>query len=264
MHHEVKWAKTTITLGQHLKTILMPDSFNAQFLARFAKPLVFIDKRLSELTFEDVNFMFITKKVSYLPVLKAGGRELDTVLSRKKYFETLLRKKKNNYTLTDIYTDSIKIVELTDSLDSVMLKLNNNSGLILREDRFLTKFISPKVAVSAFNSYASNFILIQNLETKLRDLIKKYNPNFIDILIEHDRSTLNENKLKTADDLVFSDYSIIVNGNWENFKSLSYFPKEAFLKNLQHINEMRNGLFHFRNDSYFDVAVVEEMLHIMD
>ena len=55
--------------------------------------LVYIDKRLSELTIEEINYMFVSKKISYLPVLKSGGRELDVVLSRKKYFELRMAKK---------------------------------------------------------------------------------------------------------------------------------------------------------------------------
>lgn len=258
-----KWMKKIIIRGLQLNSPPMQNSFNATFLADFAKPLVCINKRLSETPIEEINSMFVSKKVSYLPVLKSGGRELDVVLSRKKYFELLL-KQKNTHKLEDIFcTDSIQIIELTDSLDSVMHKLNNCSGLILREDGFLTKFISPKVAVSAFNDYASNFILIESLELKLRELIKKHNPYFIDVLIKHGQSKFRENKLKTENDLVFSDYSIIFRENWEYFEPLNYFSKEVFLKNLQQINEMRNGLFHFRNDSYFDREAVKEILNTL-
>ena len=263
MLHVGKWMTKIITLGLHLKKLSMGNSFNAAFVADFAKSLVYIDKRLSELTIEEINFMFVSKKISYLPVLKSGGRELDVVLSRKKYFELLLKQNNALNPADIICTDSIQIIELTDSLDSVMHKLNNYSGLILREDGFLTKFISPKVAVSAFNDYASNFILIHNLELKLRKLIKKHNPTFIDVLIQYGQSKINETRLKTENDLVFSDYSIIFRENWESFESLAFFPKEVFVKNLQHINEMRNGLFHFRNDLSFDRTAVKEILNTL-
>ena len=59
--------------------------------------------------------------------------------------------------------------------------------------------------------------------------------------------------LKELNDLTFSDYNLIYSNKWDEFDFLeNIVSKSDFLSTLSLISQMRNDLFHFRNQIDFD------------
>ena len=223
------------------------DKFSSIFLEPESKELIYlISNKIEDITKETLDKKFYKEEVSYIPVFKSiKGQYLGT-FSRKKYF--LLKLKRKRFNPFEILDDKIHIVDLNDNLFDVLKKLKGSSGLILKINGEHKKFISPRTVSNSFEEYASKIILIESIEIKIREIIKKYKINFIDSLkIKNHHYKNNNDELKGVDDLTFFDYNLIFNENWNKFKFSKLVSKSEFLDSLNVVSQYRNDLFHFKN-----------------
>ena len=236
------------------------DKFSSIFLEPESKKLVYLtSNKIEDITQETLDKKFYKEEVSYIPVFKSiKGQHLGT-FSRKKYF--LLKLKRKRFNPFEILDDKIHVVDLNDNLFDVLKRLKDSSGLILKINGEHKKFISPRTVSNSFEHYTSKIILIESIEIKIREIIKKYKINFIDslkILNQHHKN--NNDELKGVDDLTFFDYNLIFNDNWDNLKFLNLVSKSDFLGNLNVVSQYRNDLFHFRNKLDFEEKPFKDLI----
>ena len=123
--------------------------FNNRFFLNHLKDKDLISynaNSLCDVKQEKLNHIFRTNDVSYIPIISRDSECLG-VVSRKKYFFSILDNKK-----FDIKSLIIEMQEVDkeDSLEITLLKLKNESGLLLKIDGKIRKFISPRVVSNAF------------------------------------------------------------------------------------------------------------------
>ncbi len=155
--------------------------FNNKFFLDFTKDLVFYKANsLVDVKQEKLNHLFRTNDVSYIPIIRRESECLG-VVSRKKYFFSILENK--DYNIESLIV-VMQEVNLDDSLDSSLSKLKSNSGLLLIIDGKISKFISPRVVSNAFTNYSYKFMMIEKVENTIRKYIYKNNIDFIEYLKE--------------------------------------------------------------------------------
>lgn len=236
------------------------SKFSASFLEKNSKELVYLTaNKIEDITQDTLDKKFYKEEVSYIPVFTSiRGQHIGT-FSRKKYF--LLKLKKKRFNSFEILDDKIFEVDLNDSLFEVLNKLKNSSGLILNINGEHKKFISPRSVSNSFEEYSSRIILIELVEIRIREVIKKFKINFIDSLKNKNQHFKNNNdELKGIDDLTFFDYNLIFNANWDNLKFLNLVSKSDFLDNLNVVSQLRNDLFHFRNKLDFKDGPFKDLI----
>ena len=150
--------------------------FNNKFFLDFTKDLVFYKANsLVDVKQEKLNHLFRTNDVSYIPIIRRESECLG-VVSRKKYFFSILENK--DYNIESLIV-VMQEVNLDDSLDSALSKLKSNSGLLLIIDGKISKFISPRVVSNAFTNYSYKYMMIEKVENAIRKYIDKNNIDFI-------------------------------------------------------------------------------------
>ncbi len=238
--------------------------FNNRFFLNHLKDKDLISynaNSLCDVKQEKLNHIFRTNDVSYIPIIRRDSECLG-VVSRKKYFFSILDNKK-----FDIKSLIIEMQEVDkeDSLEKTLLKLKNESGLLLKIDGKIRKFISPRVVSNAFATYSYRYMMIEKVEIAIRKYIIKNNIDFIELLKEKKLDKKFNNKEKELDDLFFFDYLIIFGSAWETldlFKN-NLADKKMFLSDLSQIAQVRNDLLHFRNNLEFEENIFKNILKFL-
>lgn len=237
--------------------------FNNKFLIKFSKKLVFYNaENIKDVNEEKLVHLFITEGVSYVPVIKKSETVLG-VISRKKYFFSKL---KNEIFNIGKITEPPVIVNLEDDLVYTLSKLKNNSSLILLINSKPERFISSKVVLDAFEDYSKKFMIIEKSEKLIRNYINENSPDFKKILEEKNQHKLN-GKIKTIEDLFFSDYILIFSKKWDTLTINDVANKNKFMRDLTETNRIRNSLFHFRKNEDLDKLgwkPVEDIIRILE
>lgn len=237
--------------------------FNNKFLIKFSKKLVFYNaENIKDVDEGKLVHLFITEGVSYIPVIKKGETVLG-VISRKKYFFSKL---KNEVFNLEKITEPPETVNLNDDLSYTLFKLKNNSSLILLINGKPERFISPKVVLDAFEDYSKKFMIIEKSEKLIRNYITENSSDFIEILEEKNQHKIN-GKIKTIEDLFFSDYTLIFSKKWDTLTIKNVANKNKFMRDLTETNRIRNSLFHFRKNDDLDKLgwkQVEDVIRIIE
>ena len=237
--------------------------FNNKFLLKFSKKLVFYNaENIKDVNEEKLVHLFLTEGVSYVPVIKKGEIVLG-VISRKKYFFSKL---KNEVFNVGKITKPPVIVNLDDDLAFTLSKLKNNSSLILLINGIPERYISSKVVLDAFEDYSKKFMIIEKSEKLIRNYINENTPDYIEILEEKNLHKIN-GKIKTIEDLFFSDYTLIFSKRWDTLKIKDVANKNKFMRDLTETNRIRNGLFHFRKNEDLDKLgwkPIEDIISVLE
>ena len=237
--------------------------FNNKFLLKFSKKLVFYNaENIKDVNEEKLVHLFITEDVSYVPVIKKGEIILG-VISRKKYFFSKL---KNEVFNVGKITKPPVIVNLDDDLAFTLSKLKNNSSLILLINGIPERYISSKVVLDAFEDYSKKFMIIEKSEKLIRNYITENSPDYIEILEEKNQHKIN-GKIKTVEDLFFSDYTLIFSKRWDTLTIKDVANKNKFMRDLTETNRIRNGLFHFRKNEDLDKLgwkPIEDIISVLE
>lgn len=237
--------------------------FNNRFLLKFSKKLVFYNaENIKDVSEEKLVHLFLTEDVSYVPVIKKGEIVLG-VISRKKYFFSKL---KNEVFNVGKITKPPVIVNLDDDLAFTLSKLKNNSSLILLINGIPERYISSKVVLDAFEDYSKKFMIIEKSEKLIRNYINENSPDYIEILEEKNQHKIN-GKIKTIEDLFFSDYTLIFSKRWDTLTIKDVSNKNKFMRDLTETNRIRNGLFHFRKNEDLDKLgwkPIEDIISILE
>ena len=237
--------------------------FNNRFLLKFSKKLVFYNaENIKDVNEEKLVHLFITEDVSYVPVIKKGEIILG-VISRKKYFFSKL---KNEVFNVGKITKPPVIVNLDDDLAFTLSKLKNNSSLILLINGIPERYISSKVVLDAFEDYSKKFMIIEKSEKLIRNYITENSPDYIEILEEKNQHKIN-GKIKTVEDLFFSDYTLIFSKRWDTLTIKDVSNKNKFMRDLTETNRIRNGLFHFRKNEDLDKLgwkPIEDIISVLE
>ena len=237
--------------------------FNNKFLLKFSKKLVFYNaENIKDVNEEKLVHLFLTEGVSYVPVIKKGEIVLG-VISRKKYFFSKL---KNEVFNVGKITKPPVIVNLDDDLAFTLSKLKNNSSLILLINGIPERYISSKVVLDAFEDYSKKFMIIEKSEKLIRNYINENCSDYIEILEEKNQHKIN-GKIKTIEDLFFSDYTLIFSKRWDTLKIKDVANKNKFMRDLTETNRIRNGLFHFRKNEDLDKLgwkPIEDIISVLE
>ena len=237
--------------------------FNNRFLLKFSKKLVFYNaENIKDVNEEKLVHLFLTEGVSYVPVIKKGEIVLG-VISRKKYFFSKL---KNEVFNVGKITKPPVIVNLDDDLAFTLSKLKNNSSLILLINGIPERFISSKVVLDAFEDYSKKFMVIEKSEKLIRNYITENTPDYIKILEEKNQHKIN-GKIKTIEDLFFSDYTLIFSKKWDTLTIKNVSNKNKFMRDLTETNRIRNSLFHFRKNEDLDKLgwkPIEDIISVLE
>lgn len=237
--------------------------FNNRFLLKFSKKLVFYNaENIKDVNEEKLVHLFLTEDVSYVPVIKKGEIVLG-VISRKKYFFSKL---KNEVFNVGKITKPPVIVNLDDDLAFTLSKLKNNSSLILLINGIPERYISSKVVLDAFEDYSKKFMIIEKSEKLIRNYINENSPDYIEILEEKNQHKIN-GKIKTIEDLFFSDYTLIFSKRWDTLTIKDVSNKNKFMRDLTETNRIRNGLFHFRKNEDLDKLgwkPIEDIISVLE
>jgi|MDSV01.1.fsa_nt_gb hypothetical protein len=229
------------------------NNLTAKFLENHSKNIILERaNKLEDITKNRFDQILFKEGVSYLPVFKSSKGQYLGTLSRKKYLFSLMKGKP--YNPNDFLDNNIAIVDINDSLSDVLTKLKVSSGIIMKIDGEFKKFISSRTVSDSFEKYASQMLLLETVEMSLRDNLNKNNVDFIESLKTKNQHMKNEKEdLKELNDLTFSDYNLIYSNKWDEFDFLeNIVSKSNFLSTLNLISQMRNDLFHFRNQIDFD------------
>ena len=237
--------------------------FNNRFLLKFSKKLVSYNaENIKDVNEEKLVHLFLTEGVSYVPVIKKGEIVLG-VISRKKYFFSKL---KNEVFNVGKITKPPVIVNLDDDLAFTLSKLKNNSSLILLINGIPERYISSKVVLDAFEDYSKKFMIIEKSEKLIRNYITENSPDYIEILEEKNQHKIN-GKIKTVEDLFFSDYTLIFSKRWDTLTIKDVANKNKFMRDLTETNRIRNGLFHFRKNEDLDKLgwkPIEDIISVLE
>ena len=238
--------------------------FNNKFFLNHLKDKDLISynaNSLSDVKQEKLNHIFRTNDVSYIPIIRRDSECLG-VVSRKKYFFSILDNKK--FDIKSLIIEMLE-VDMEDSLEKTLLKLKNESGLLLKIDGKIRKFISPRVVSNAFATYSYRYMMIEKVEIAIRKYINKNIIDFIELLKEKKLDKKSNKKQKEINDLLFYDYITIFGSAWETldfFKNRSA-DRKMFLFDLSQIAELRNDLLHFRNNLEFDENIFKNILNFL-
>lgn len=237
--------------------------FNNRFLLKFSKKLVSYNaENIKDVNEEKLVHLFLTEGVSYVPVIKKGEIVLG-VISRKKYFFSKL---KNEVFNVGKITKPPVIVNLDDDLAFTLSKLKNNSSLILLINGIPERYISSKVVLDAFEDYSKKFMIIEKSEKLIRNYINENCSDYIEILEEKNQHKIN-GKIKTIEDLFFSDYTLIFSKKWDTLTIKDVSNKNKFMRDLTETNRIRNGLFHFRKNEDLDKLgwkPIEDIISVLE
>ena len=94
-------------------------------------------------------------------------------------------------------------------------------------------------------------MIIEKSEKLIRNYITENSSDFIEILEEKNQHKIN-GKIKTIEDLFFSDYILIFSKKWDTLTINDVANKNKFMRDLTETNRIRNSLFHFRKNEDLD------------
>jgi hypothetical protein len=216
---------------------------NTEYIQSFAKKLIKVD---SSVSLKEVTTIMISEEISYLPIIDNKGKKNIGVYKRKELFEWLIKNPNKN--IDDAPKEAflnkkkkLPYVDRNTSLSETMIKLRDNSAILLLENNEYTHLITPRVVANALDVYSSRFMVFENLEKLIR---KKIIENKIDL--EKITPPKNQKPLSiNPEQLEFGQYITVFGKRWVEM-NLSHINKKTFDKLLRNANTYRNALMHFR------------------
>jgi CBS domain-containing protein len=196
--------------------------------------------------------IMLEKRYSQLPVVDNGAlRGVFSLWSLAHQLADSPQLKVDDLKVEDVMGD-LPTVTVTDSLHSILDLLERHDALLVNSPHGLQAVATPIDVLKYFYSVAQPFILVQEIELSLRDLIT-YCAG--DRLAECIQQALGSSYQKTGRPLptdlfgmTFDDYRALVTtkGNWPLFEPVFGTNRELVVAKLSRARDIRNGVLHFR------------------
>lgn len=131
----------------------------------------------------------------------------------------------------------------TPLLEAISVIIEREFVLVYKSDKSISGIVTIADISSQFMSVTEPFILLEQIENHIRQLLdKKF---LVSELIDLCKIGEAERKIEYIDDLNFGDYIHII-GNPQNWQKLNLsIERSHFIKQLDKIRQIRNDIMHF-------------------
>jgi CBS domain-containing protein len=196
--------------------------------------------------------IMLEKRYSQLPVVDGGTlRGVFSLWSLAHQIADAPQLKIADLKVADVMED-LPAVTVSDSLHSILQLLNHHDALLVNSPHGLQAVATPIDVLKYFYSVAQPFILVQEIELALRDLITHCAGTGLPECIEHALgSTYQRTNRPLPTDLyemTFDDYRALITtkSNWPLFEPIFGSNRELVVAKLSRARDIRNEVLHFR------------------
>lgn len=205
-------------------------------------------------TVRDALVQMVENNYSQLPIVDAGGR-LAGIISEQSISRTYYHLG-DDVSVLDLKvtacSDRPATVPIDRDIFDVLDRLQRSDAVVIIENEEPVGILTTHDTTSFFRSVSEGFIIVEDIEVTLRQLIDETLPT------DEERRRAMQNAfrhlMKSEDArapeyerMSFGDYiNLIVNGkNWEQFKS-RFESRPLFHRYMNQVRDIRNQLAHFR------------------
>lgn len=146
-------------------------------------------------------------------------------------------------------------VTVKDSLHSILGLLERHDAVLVDSPHGLQAVATPSDVLRYFYRVARPYILLQEIELALRNLIELCAPDeklneCIDRALAKSYEARKWSVPTTLIEMTFEDYRSIITcaANWPVFEGLLGHNRDLVSAKLERLREIRNAVFHFRSD----------------
>lgn len=209
-----------------------------------ARPLISTN---SQSSLKDVYTKMISKQISLIPIIDNNGKNYRGYIRQKDLFKSMIN---DNFEFKSkdindflVVGKELRIVNELMTLNDLMEKLNGRPSVLIRDGSGkYTGIITPRVLAEFLFEYSERFILIEKIEKKIRERIKKNKIQLNQIINE----LYNKPLPRDANQLDFGQYIVVLSKKWEEL-GLNSLSKKEFFSKLDSVRKYRNALMHFKS-----------------
>jgi CBS domain-containing protein len=151
-------------------------------------------------------------------------------------------------------------VTVKDSIHAILSQLERHDALLVDSPHGLQAVATSSDVLHYFYRVARPFILLQEIELSLRNLIELCAPGeklkeCIDRALAKSYEARKWTLPSNLKEMTFDDYRgiIVCSANWPIFEALLGHNRDLVAARLERLRDIRNEVFHFRSDiSLFD------------
>jgi hypothetical protein len=206
--------------------------------------------------------IMLEKRFSQLPVVENG--EVIGVFSLWSVAQHLcssrsnrVQKEFNNLEVGELL-ELLPRVKVTDGIDFILNLLERHDALILDSPHGPQAVVTASDILSYYYKIARSYILLQEIELALRNLIAICAPGeelqaCIGCALAKHYQGRNMAVPTGLEEMSFDDYRAIITclSNWPIFESLFGRNRDFVSARLERVRDIRNRVFHFRSDIDF-------------
>lgn len=178
---------------------------------------------------------------SQLPVTTNKERGLIGYISWESICKAKINSIKSEVVKDYVNTNVATLSPDTPLIQAIEIVKEHDFAIVLAKDKSLFGIVTVSDITSQFIIETEPFLLINELECHLRNLLKEK------ILLKDLQTLCNENKtIKSIDDLSFGDY-IAIFSNREQWEKIGIVADQhTFIGKIEEIRSIRNDVMHFR------------------
>jgi hypothetical protein len=204
--------------------------------------------------------LMLENRYSQLPVIDGERvRGVFSLWSLAQNFSTLRNISIQDQRVEDLM-EQLPVVTVNDSLDVVLEHLNRHDAVLVESPRGIQAIATATDVLGYFFRIARPFVLLQEIELALRELIEFCAPpEALKECIEKALSRKREDDKRPLPtnlrDMTFEEYRSLINckENWHVFQGVLGHNRELVASKLERAREIRNKVFHFRED----ISIIE-------
>jgi hypothetical protein len=216
-----------------------------------------------EKSIEDAIELMIQKEYSQIPVTKKG--EIIGIISHQSIVKWLCLKEGRGDLSTEVAyaMDDKNVIGLETSL-SALVDFVALKNYVLVKDNSRYEIITNHGILQYFKDFSESFMLIENIEKKLRSLItSQIGRNSFAELSHNTLGRPGYDAPSRVEDMVFNDYKTFISKNREFFTEILNISQ--FLDSLDRIRNIRNSVFHFREmPSELELTSLQQFNNLLD
>ena len=201
----------------------------------------------SQSSLKDVYTKMISKQISLIPIIDNNGKNYRGYIRQKDLFKSMINDniafKSKDINDFLVVGKELRIVNELMTLNDLMEKLNGRPSVLIRDESGkYTGIITPRVLAEFLFEYSERFILIEKIEKKIRERIKKNKIQLNQIINE----LYNKPLPRDENQLDFGQYVVVLSKKWEEL-GLNSLSKKEFFSKLDSVRKYRNALMHFKS-----------------
>lgn len=198
-------------------------------------------------TVEKAATLMIMHRYSQLPVTQ-DMREIDGMIS----WRSMGRARASGHDCKHVRDcrEPVRILDQDAPFFEAVDTITEREVVLVRgKDRKITGIVTTADLSSEFHQKAEPFLLLEEVEDRIRALIKRL--NLSDTEIKKARNPGDEKReIEGVDDLTFGEYVRLLESeeNWDRLRL--GLDRKLVVKLLNDVREVRNDVMHFRPDSF--------------